>query len=58
MEEKDQKQKSVYINTSLWKKAQQQAGEASLSFIISRLLEMWLSGDIKIIVEPIQDRVA
>lgn len=58
MEDKDQKQKSVYVSTPLWKRAQKQAGEASLSFIISRLLEMWLDGEVKITIEPVENRGA
>ena len=56
MKEKSQHQKSVYVDTPLWQKAKEQAGAASLSFIISRLLEMWLNGDVKITIEPVQEK--
>lgn len=56
MKEKNQNQKSVYVDAPLWQKAKEQAGSASLSFVISRLLEMWLNGDVKITVEPMQEK--
>lgn len=44
-------QKSVYIAANLWERAKQKAGEAGLSYVIARLLQMWLDGEITIIVE-------
>lgn len=54
--------RSVFINKELWRRAMRQAGgnSLSLSFIVSRLLEMWIAGEVevKITVEPIPDEVA
>lgn len=40
--------KSISINQSLWKQAQDRAGLMPLSAVIRRLLELWLSGKIKL----------
>lgn len=44
--------RSLSVSQELWEEAQKQAGNISLSLIISRLLEMWIAGEIKIIIEP------
>lgn len=44
--------RTIYANFSLWQHAQRQAGNISLSMIISRLLEMWLAGEVKVTIEP------
>ena len=44
--------RSISISKVLWEKSQEQAGRVSLSLIISRLLEMWLAGEVKITIEP------
>ena len=44
--------RSISISKTLWEKSQEQAGRISLSLIISRLLEMWLVGEVKVTIEP------
>lgn len=44
--------RSISISRRLWEEAQKQAGDISLSLIVSRLLEMWLAGEVKVTIEP------
>ena len=44
--------RSISISKRLWEKSQEQVGDISLSLVITRLLEMWLNGEVKITIEP------
>lgn len=44
--------RSISISKGLWEKSQSQAGDVSLSLIVSRLLEMWLAGEVVVTIEP------
>lgn len=44
--------RSFTIEKGLWSEAIQRAGPRQLSLIISRLLEMWLAGEVRITIEP------
>lgn len=50
--------RSIYINKSVWEKAQKVSGGVSVSFIISSLLTKWMAGEIELSINPLHDGIA
>ena len=44
--------RSLTVEKDLWAEAIRRAGRRQLSLVITRLLTMWLNGDIKITLDP------
>ena len=46
MEKEAKSNQSVFALPSFWQRAKEMAGDAGISYVVIRLLEMWLDGEI------------
>ena len=48
---------SIYINDELWEECRLAASkaDANVSIIVTKLLRMWLAGQVKVILEPVSE---
>ena len=49
------KNQSIYIDNDLWREVQQATADANVSIIVTKLLRMWLAGQVKVILEPVSE---
>lgn len=57
MEETVKETRSIYIDPKVWEAAKYQAGNVSLSVLITMLLEKWMNGETDLAIKPIKSKV-
>lgn len=57
MEEITKETRSIYIDPKVWEAAKIQAGNVSLSVLITMLLEKWMDDEIDLAIKPIKSKV-